>query len=341
MPDNAPALAKAVSISDDWTYRGFQAVVLENRRVRMTVLPGHGAKIWEFSSKRGGRDLLYHHPRFDVRPPVFGTNVDDWWTGGIDEVAPTGHPCVVGGESLPFLGEFWSQPWAHEIVEAGPERVVLHLSAGGIMTPLRIDRWMELRPDEPFVRSRHRLTNVGYEPFDYMWGIHPGLAVKPGSRIQAPAARALYEGGSGVDTDDNTWYEWPKLPQRGGGSLDLSVARPPDPPAVEQHFLTELREGWLAVTDPDSRSGFAMAFDREVFPVVWLWSVYGGWRGVYTAAFEAWTAYPGRLDKVIEGGLQRRLEPGQTFETEVRFIAFEGLSSVSHVSPDGHVRGEE
>jgi len=30
---------------------------------------------------------------------------------------------------------------------------------------------------------------------------------------------------------------------------------------------------------------------------------------------------------VIEGGLQRRLEPGQTVETEVRFIAFEGLAS--------------
>jgi len=149
MPDPASVLAKPVSISDDWTFRGFRAVVLENSRVRMTVLPGHGAKVWEFSSKRGGRDLLFHHPRFDVRQPVFGANVDDWWTGGIDEVAPTGHACVIGGENLPFLGEFWSQPWAYEIVDAGPERVVVHLSAGGIITPLRIDRWMELRPDEP------------------------------------------------------------------------------------------------------------------------------------------------------------------------------------------------
>ena len=334
-------LDPAATASDEWTLRGFTAVVLENSRLRMTVLPGHGAKVWELSSKRAGRDLLFHHPRFDVRPPVYGVNVDDWWTGGIDEVAPTGHPCVIGGEQLPFLGEFWSQPWRYEIEDAGPEVARVHLSAGGIVTPLRIDRWMELRPDEPFVRSRHRLTNVGFEPFDYMFGIHPGLAVKPGSRIQAPAARALYEGGGGVDTQDGTWYDWPALPQRSGGVLDLSIAREPDPPAVEQHFLTELRDGWLAVTDPVSRSGFAMAFDKEVFPVVWLWSVYGGWRGVYTAAFEAWTAYPGRLDKVIEGGLQRRLEPGETLETEVRFVTFEGLRSVTHVSHDGRVSGEE
>jgi hypothetical protein len=322
-------LDPAATASDEWTLRGFAAVVLENSRIRMTVLPGHGAKVWEFSSKRAGRDLLFHHPRFDVRPPVYGVNVDDWWTGGIDEVAPTGHPCVIGGEQLPFLGEFWSQPWRYEIEDPGPDVARVHLSAGGIITPLRL------------VRSRHRLTNVGYEPFDYMWGIHPGLAVRPGSRIQAPAARALFEGGTGVDTADGTLYDWPHLPQRGGGVLDLSVARAPDPPAVEQHFLTELREGWLAATDPESRSGFAMTFDREIFPVVWLWSVYGGWRGVYTAAFEAWTAYPGRLDKVIEGGLQRRLEPGETLETEVRFVAFEGLRSVTHVSQDGRVSGEE
>ena len=334
-------LDPAATASDEWTLRGFTAVVLENSRLRVTVLPGHGAKVWEFSSKRAGRDLLYHHPRFDVRPPVFGANVDDWWTGGIDEVAPTGHACVIGGENLPFLGEFWSQPWRYEIESPGPDVARVHFSAGGIITPLRIDRWMELRPDEPFVRSQHLLTNVGFVPIDFMWGIHPGLAVKPGSRIQAPAERALYEGGSGVDTPDGTWYAWPELPQRAGGVLDLSVARPPDPPAVEQHFLTDLREGWLAVTDPESRSGFAMVFDREIFPVVWLWSVYGGWRGIYTAAFEAWTAYPGRLDKVIEGGLQRRLDPGQTLETEVRFIAFEGLRSVRQVAFDGRVSGEE
>ena len=336
-----PGLNPAATASDEWTLRGFTAVVLENSRLRMTVLPGHGAKVWELSSKRAGRDLLFHHPRFDVRPPVYGVNVDDWWTGGIDEVAPTGHPCVIGGEQLPFLGEFWSQPWRYEIEDPGPDMARVHLSAGGIATPLRIDRWMELRPDEPFVRSRHRLTNVGFEPFEYMWGIHPGLSVRPGSRIQAPAARALYEGGSGVDTADGTWYDWPDLPQRGGGVLDLSIAREAQPPAVEQHYLTELREGWLAVTDPVSRSGFAMAFDREIFPVVWLWSVYGGWRGIYTAAFEAWTAYPGRLDKVIESGLQRRLEPGETLETEVRFVTFEDLRSVSHVSRDGRVSGEE
>ena len=161
MPD--PFRAGAV-ITDAWTYRGFAAVVLENPHLRCVVLPGHGARITELVHKAAGRDLLYHHPRVDVRPPVFGVNVDDWWTGGIDEVAPTGHPCVVGGEQLPFLGELWSQAWDYRIEDDGPSVVRVHLWVSGVITPLRVDRWMELRrgrtvrpvtppPDQPVGRS--------------------------------------------------------------------------------------------------------------------------------------------------------------------------------------------
>lgn len=326
------------TISSAWSYRGFAAIVLENEHIRMTVLPGHGAKVFELVSKSAGRDLLYHHPRFDVRPPVFGANVDDWWTGGIDEVAPTGHPSVVGGEQLPFLGEFWSQAWDWAIEEHGPDRVVVLLTCGGIITPLRIERWMELRAGESFVRSRHWLTNVGHESVDYMWGIHPGLAIRPGARIQTPAARGVFaEGHAELGIEPGTEFSWPNLQLPGGRAIDLSVARAPDPPSWELTFLTGLSAGWLAVTDPATGTGFAMTFDPAVLPVVWLWGVYGGWRGIYTVALEAWTSYPARLDQAIAAGRHRTLGPGQTFETEVRLIAFEGVSSVSRVDLDGRV----
>lgn len=335
-----PAFGSAAWISDSWSYRGFPAIVLENDRVRVTILPTNGAKVVELISKAADRDLLFHHPRFDVRPPVFGANVDDWWTGGIDEVAPTGHPAVVGGEQLPFLGEFWSQAWAARIVDDGPTTVAVELSCAGIITPLRIDRRMELRAGESFVRSTHRLTNVGYEPVPFMWGIHPGIAIRPGARIQVPGGiGTFHEGHPGLGVEQGTRFGWPHLPAV-GGPIDLSVARPPDPPSWELVFVDELTAGWLAVTDPASRSGFAMSFDPMVFPVAWLWGVYGGWRGVYAVALEAWTAHPARLDDVIAAGHARTLEPGGSLVTEVRFIAFEGIASVAEVSPDGAVRGD-
>ena len=48
-----------------------------------------------------------------------------------------------------------------------------------------------------------------------------------------------------------------------------------------------------------------------------------------------------RLDEVIAAGRARTLEPGEHLETEVRFIAFEGISSVAEVGSDGIVRGED
>jgi hypothetical protein len=336
-----PSFESGAWISDSWSYRGFPAIVLENDRIRMTVLPTHGAKVVELISKKADRDLLYHHPRFDVRPPVFGANVDDWWTGGIDEIVPTGHPALIGGETLPFLGEFWSQAWTTRIVAEHPAAVAVALSCAGIITPLRIDRRMELRAGEAFVRSTHRITNVGYEPIPFMWGIHPGIAVRPGARIQVPGKLGIFhDGDSHLGLEPGKSFAWPHLPAA-GGEIDLSVARPPDPPSWELVFIDELTAGWLAVTDPVSRSGFAMSFDPAVFPVAWLWGVYGGWRGLYTVALEAWTAHPPRLDQVIAAGRARTLDPGETLETEVRFIAFDGIGSVADVNPDGAVRSSD
>ena len=326
------------TVSDAWSYRGFPTLVLENARLRVTVVPGHGAKILELSSKRAGRDLLYHHPRVDLRPPVFGANADDWWTGGIDEIAPTGHSCVVAGEQLPFLGEFWSQAWGHAVEGRGPERVAIHLWAEGVITPLRIDRWMSLESGEAVLRARHRLTNVGTEPVPFMWGIHPGLAVRPGSRIDVPARRAVYaEGHRANGVAAGTEFAWPALPTP-SGPLDLSVARPPEPPSWELVHAMDLTGGWLALTDPDG-SGFAMGFDPAVFPAVWVWGVWGGWRGLYAVAIEPWTAWPARLDEVIAAGRQRTLAAGETLETQMTYTAYEGLAAVTAVDGEGRVSG--
>jgi len=88
----------------------FATCTLENEFLRVTVVPDIGAKVHELFYKPLARDLLFHHPRVELRAPVFGANVDNWWTGGIDDALPTGHACVVEGEELPFLGEAWSLP---------------------------------------------------------------------------------------------------------------------------------------------------------------------------------------------------------------------------------------
>jgi hypothetical protein len=300
-------------ISFDWSYRGFGTCILENELLKVTVVPEVGAKVHEMIFKPADRDLLFHHPRVELRAPVFGQNADDWWSGGIDDVVPTGHPCVVGGEQLPFLGEVWSMPWSVEQVGSATVR----LSRDGVITPFRIEREMELRPGEPFVRVRHRIENVGLLPFRFIWGIHPSFPVGPATHVEVPARRGIVQDSWPDDRlgASGTEYAWPRA--------EVAEVGPEPHGTWDLHYATDLDGGWLAVWDEAWGCGFGMTFPTDVFACVWVWLVDGGWRGIRCVNVEPWTGYPARLDEAIEAGRATELAPGETLEAATRWIAFE------------------
>lgn len=57
-----------VQLSTEWTYRGLDAVLIENELLRVVVLPQLGGKIWSIVDKRRDCELLWHHPRVGPRP---------------------------------------------------------------------------------------------------------------------------------------------------------------------------------------------------------------------------------------------------------------------------------
>ncbi len=316
---------RGTDISFDWSYRGFPACVLENDILRVAVLPEVGAKIHQMIFKPTDRDLLFHHPRVEVRKPVFGVNVDNWWTGGIDECVPTGAPCVVDGEELPYLGEAWSMPWSAERLSA----TAVAFRRDGVITPFHIERIMELRPGEPFVRMRHQLTNTGTTPFRFIWGIHPGLAVGPATRIQIPARLGVIDESWPQDRlgAPGTTYPWPKqelteLAETPGGTWDL-------------HYATELEAGWLAAWDARWQSGFGMTFPPDVFKCVWVWLVDGGWRGIRCVAVEPWTGFPSALAAAVEAGHASQLGPGDSLTADTRIIGFATTTAIRGFDPEG------
>lgn len=93
----------------------------------------------------------------------------------------------------------------------------------------------------------------------------------------------------------------------------------------------------MACTDTAAKRGFGLVFDRDVFTVVWLWLVYGGWRGYYHAIMEPWTGYPSALDEAVKAGRARSLAPGQALQTELSAVIYGGVQSVSALAADGAV----
>jgi hypothetical protein len=339
--ENESCLILTVRLSSDWSYKGFRTLILENEDIRVTILPDYGAKILEFIVKKADRDLLYHNPRVEIRPPVYGVNVDNWWHGGIDECIPTGQPCNYRGEDYPVLGEVWSLPWNYQVEKNDEQVATVHLSRSTVIAPFHIERWMTLRAHSPVLEMKHKITNLGYSDFEFLWGIHPGIAINPASRIDIPHSKVLIDESSPNNRlgAPGSYYTWPNAKTQTGQEVDMRRVQPPESKTIDMHFATGFDEGWLAVTDSGAKVGFGFAFPKEVFRCIWLWLVYGGWRGLYCAAVEAWTGYPGRLDLAVKNGTCAQLGAGKSLNCETRLVGYTGLTKVDRVTSEGRVEG--
>ena len=288
-----------------------EAILLEDDQLLVSILPSRGAKIHQFKPKPSGHDFLYHNLRCRPRQPVFGVNVDNWWSGGIDEAIPTGHPCTYRGDELPYLGEVWSQAWNWKTVSNTLELVELHFSCDAIITPLRVERWVSLTAGEKSIQVRHKVTNTEFKPVDFLWGIHPAFAIPPGWRIELPA-KTVWVAESSPDNhlgDRGSIYQWPFASQTDGSTVGMRLIPDPEVGWHEMRHAIEFEAGWLAVIDLTSRLGVRLTFSKDVFNTLRLWLVYSGWRDLYSAALEPWNGYPAKLtDALVDGRCSRGLQ---------------------------------
>jgi hypothetical protein len=331
----------ACIITDEWSYRGFKTVILENELIRITVLPDLGAKIHELIYKPSDHDFMYHHPRVECRTPVFDVNIDNWWTGGMDEAIPTGHPCSYEGDNYPFLGEAWSLAWYYQIQEISDTEVCLYMRRPLIISPLVVERWITLRQGEMQLHLRHKITNTGYQPFEFLWGLHPGFAITPDCRIDLPGNEVQIEESSPDNRlgKQGTKYTWPHASDKKGNQTDMRLVQPPEAGTMDFHYVTGLKDGWLALTDTKKKEGIALVFPKEVFKSIWLWLVYGGWRGIYVAAVEAWTGYPAKLSDAVDHGEYSSLMSGETLECETKLMIYTGFKEIKSIDLDGTITG--
>lgn len=318
-----------------WRYRGLECLRIENEHVAVEVLPEVGGKIHRLIDKLRDEDILWRSPRVVPHVAPLGSNFDDHWSGGWDEIFPTGVASTNRhGEDLPHMGELWTQYASWHVNASSSLRVEVVFRITTPITPARWERRLTLEAGSPTMRLAYRIENLDYRQLEFNWGIHPVQAISPAHRFDVPARRGeVDEHGGGVLGTKGDVYEWPLL----GGVVDVRRALGPEQGDFALHYLTELDGGWVACTDTAARRGFGLVFDRDVFPVIWLWLVYGGWRGYYQAIMEPWTGYPSPLADAVAAGRFRTLAPGEALETDVTAVVYSGVDSVSRLEADGSV----
>ncbi|MFF4269378.1 DUF5107 domain-containing protein [Streptomyces sp. NPDC001536] len=158
--------------------RGIDALVIENDRLRATVLPGLGGRIASLLHKPSERELLYRNPVF--QPAAFALN-GAWFSGGIEwNIGATGHTTLA---CAPLHAARVPAPDGGEMLRLWEWERLRDL-------PFQVDLWLPDGSDFLYVGVRVRNPHDRPVP-TYWWS---NIAVPERYRVLAPADEAWHFG---------------------------------------------------------------------------------------------------------------------------------------------------
>ncbi|MGW2117107.1 DUF5107 domain-containing protein [Streptomyces zhihengii] len=164
----------------DRTPTALDAIVLENERLRVTVLPGLGGRVHSLHHKPTGRELLHRNPV--LQPAAFGL-AGAWFSGGIEwNIGATGHTALA---CAPLHAAVVTAP------DGGP---MLRLWEWERLRdlPFQVDLWL---PDgSDFLHVGVRVRNPHERPAALYWWSNTAVDEDEGTRILAPAEEAWHFG---------------------------------------------------------------------------------------------------------------------------------------------------
>ncbi|MEU3469217.1 DUF5107 domain-containing protein [Streptomyces sp. NPDC006687] len=162
------------------TEREFEALVIDNGRLRATVLPGLGGRIHSLVHLPTGRELLYRNPVF--QPANFALN-GAWFSGGIEwNIGATGHTALS------------CSPLHAALVPAPDGGVMVRLWEWERLRdlPFQVDLW--LPEDSDFLYAGVRVRNPHERPAAVYWWSNTAVPEDSGTRVLAPAEEAWHFG---------------------------------------------------------------------------------------------------------------------------------------------------
>ncbi|WP_329332864.1 DUF5107 domain-containing protein [Streptomyces sp. NBC_00663] len=158
--------------------RAIDTLVIENDRLRATVLPGLGGRIASLVHKSTGRELLYRNPVF--QPADFALN-GAWFSGGIEwNIGATGHTTLA---CAPLHAARVAAPDGGEMLRLWEWERLRDL-------PFQVDLW--LPEDSDFLYVGVRVRNPHERPVPTYWWSN--IAVPEERRVLAPAEEAWHFG---------------------------------------------------------------------------------------------------------------------------------------------------
>ncbi len=325
-------------INKDLVYKGWKTVILENEKLRVTVLADKGTDIIEFLYKPKDIDFMWMTPAELYHPGSFIPtnnsklgNFMDFYPGGWQEILPNaGPPSEYKGTTLGQHGEISLLPWDFSILVDEPEEIAVKFSVSTVRTPFYLEKILRLKKGESTLFIEERLKNEAKEEMECIWGHHPAIGEPFLSedceiKILGPKLRVTPgDGFAYTNLEFGKETDWPYASGKNGEKIDISKVPSREDKTSEVIFLTDLKEGFYSIHNKSLNLSFSLTFPKEVFSTLWFWRVAGGsfhypWYGrTYNIALEPFSSLP-ILSEQIKKGKALKLKPGEI--KEVKLIA--------------------
>ncbi|MFJ6738593.1 DUF5107 domain-containing protein [Streptomyces sp. NPDC091279] len=249
--------------------RDLPALVIENDRLRATVLPGLGGRLASLLHKPTGRELLYRNPVF--QPAAFALN-GAWFSGGVEwNIGATGHTTLA---CAPLHAARVPAPDGGEMLRLWEWERLRDL-------PFQVDLWLPDHSDFLHVAVRIRNPHETVRAA-YWWS---NTAVPEGRRVLAPATEAWHLG-----------------PERRLRRVPVP-AEPADSPYAADYFydVPGTRRRWIAALDAEGHGLVQTSTDTLRGRKLFVWGTGSGGR-----RWQEWLTAPGTGGyREIQAGLTR------------------------------------
>jgi hypothetical protein len=309
---------------------GIPSVIMENQVLRAVLLPSLGGKLISLIDKRTDSELLWRNSRVPLRLPEFGSDYDDQFVGGWDEIFPNDIREVLAGDPMPDHGELWSTPWACT-AGAGNDVVSAELRIVGPVSGVEAVKTITLGTDARLVVD-YRLHNPTPRTLPFLWKAHVAVALDPDTVIELPPGPILVEDfGSPRARPIGNTFDWPGFDQNGVRHDFRRLPKARSGPVSEFLLATSPAGGACGVRHPSRGTGLHLSWELDALPSCWLFASYGGgWRDLEVLVLEPCTGYPVSVLEGVDQRTHKVLDPGATLTWSITADVGNGTDARHH-----------
>ncbi|MFJ2768795.1 DUF5107 domain-containing protein [Streptomyces sp. NPDC087300] len=285
-------------------------IVIENDRLRATVLPGYGGRVHSLFHKPTGRELLYRNPV--LQPAAFALN-GAWFSGGIEwNIGATGHTTL---SCAPLHAARVTAPDGGEMLRLWEWERLRDL-------PFQVDLWLPEGSD--FLHVGVRIRNPHEKPAPVYWWSN--IAVPEERRVLAPADEAwrfAYTGGLN------------RVPVPECDGADRTYPTRSEYPADYFYDVPDGTRRWIAALDTEGHGLVQTSTDLLRGRKLFVWGAGTGGR-----RWQEWLTEPGTAGYAeIQAGLARTQLEHVRLDAESEFSWLESYGPLS--AEPGLVHGDD